>query len=114
MEWIPYRLPGFSAANQIATAVGVIDYVDNTSLASFASGFSFDTMKLFYLELPNGPYREEWHMHFLGPPDETWSLTGANVGVGYWKVYAWQGTAGSTTYGNVHGYAKMAFRQKHT
>ncbi len=113
MEWIPYRQAGFSTSGSIAMAIGVVDYVDATALSSSAQAFSFDTRRFFYLENPGKPYREEWPMRFLDPPDEEWNQTGTSPDMGYLKLYAWQGVGGSTTYGTIHGYCTLRFRQKH-
>jgi len=95
-------------------AVGVIDFVDSSALASTAGALMFDTAKIFLLPMSRGSNRDEtnWHTKLIGQPDLIWRDTGdTTTDVAWWKSYNYVSISGSHTYGVVAWTTTIEFRQ---
>ena len=97
--------------------VGVIDYSNNSNLASVSEAMSYDTMKIFDIV----PYHfvdagiAKWNGRVIGIPDLTWVTTGTNIVWAYWKTYSFNAADASwgisTTYGWWTFEVEVEFRQ---
>jgi hypothetical protein len=84
-------------------AIGVIDYDNNTVLASIEGALAYDTAKIFVLN----PYYVgdesivHWTGHIQGGPDDNWISIASVSSVAYWKAYSYANVSGSTIYGTL-------------
>jgi len=104
--------PG-SSGNTWSFAVGVIDLVDSTVLASTSGALMYDTAQIFALGVARaGPVHTEWHTRLLGQPDLIWLDTSVqSTDVAWFKTYNYANIAGSLTYGYYEWHAEIEFRQ---
>jgi hypothetical protein len=94
-------------------AVGVIDLVDSTVLASTAGALMYDTAQIFALGVAKaGPVHSEWQTRLIGQPDLVWLDTSSqSTDVAYFKTYNYANVSGSLTYGYFEWHAEIEFRQ---
>jgi len=96
-------------------AIGVIDLVDSTALASIGGALFYDTSKIFLLAMPRasgGDPIVRWDTRLLGQPDLAWMDTGVTTtDVAWFKTYNYLNVSGSNTYGAVEWICQIQFRQ---
>ena len=72
-------------------AIGVIDFVDATVLASIGGALFYDTEQIFLLAMPRASHGDPittWHTRLLGQPDLVWMDTGVTTtDVAWFKTY---------------------------
>jgi len=104
-----------STGNIWPYAIGVIDFVDSTVLASIAGALFFDTEQIFLLAMPRaseGSPIVTWKTKLIGQPDLVWLDTGVqSVDVAWFKTYNYLNVTGSLTYGAAEWVAEVEFRQ---
>lgn len=97
-----YPTTNAPAANGIAWALGLIDYVDmSTAITTIPSGVFADTHKVFPLN-PNGSAKNfgitEWHGMMLDPPDVVWfNVTNISQNFAAFKAIQAQNVYGTGT-----------------
>lgn len=96
-------------------AIGVIDLVDATALASIGGSLFYDTAKIFLLAMPrasDGAPIVHWETRLIGQPDLLWMDTGTtSTDVAWFKTYNYYNVSGSLTYGVVEWICMIQFRQ---
>jgi len=96
LEYHAVTFIGNTTAGYVTNSFGVavIDYVDQTVLASLDAGNAFDTKKFFGLNsypgafVTNGDTAATWPLQFERLPDEEWITTATtNTKFAFWKPY---------------------------
>jgi len=120
VRYIAEQYIGSSTSWKVAKFIGVIDYDDSTTIGNSAQALSYDTHKIFYLEIPydaSGGHCN-WEVKPQGIPDLSWITTAnSSTYVAYWKVYPFSNsvTLGqNTVYGQVYQSLVVRFRQVDT
>lgn len=113
-----YPTSNTPAANGVAWAIGMLDYIDmSTAISQIPIGIFADTHKVFPLN-PNGNTKHngivEWHGKFLGVPDLTWlNVTVISTNFVAFKAIQAQNVYGTGTiyWGYVTAGMEITFRQ---
>jgi len=97
-------------------ALGVIDYVDSTALASIDAATAFDTKRWFNVPTQDLSYGApaksvKWRVALEPLPDQEWIAIGTtNIAVANWKPYIVNGGTTAGICGHIEGWADVQFR----